>query len=86
MYSKLSVFACVAEPKIVLGGFPPETETGRDYVTDTTAFVVTFPVVSAQDNLDAALAWETAFVQIAQSKLQPMAKKLNLTLSFLTER
>ena len=35
---------------------------------------------------EAALAWETAFVELASTRLTSMAAAANLTLSFSTER
>lgn len=58
----------------------------RNYSADATAFVVTYPVNSATANREAALAWETEFLKLAEMKLTDMAKAANLSLSFSSER
>jgi Niemann-Pick C1 protein len=73
------------DPHIVLGGFPVGPDF-RNYSADATALVVTYPVDSREGNRAAALAWESAFVELAKGKLSAMAAAANLTLSFSSER
>lgn len=74
------------EPKIVLGGFPSGTDTPLGYVANTTAFIVSLPVNSEESNLQAALAWEAAFISVAKNTLKDMAENAGLMLSFYSER
>ncbi|EFN58463.1 hypothetical protein CHLNCDRAFT_6284, partial [Chlorella variabilis] len=74
------------DPHLVLGGFPTDAATFRNYTADATAFVVTFPIDSHAANRGAALAWEAAFVELASGLLSEMAEGVGLRLSFSTER
>lgn len=58
----------------------------RNYSADATAFVVTYPIDSNPGNLQAALAWETAFIELAQTELSSMAAAAKLKLAFQAER
>jgi hypothetical protein len=58
----------------------------RNYSADATAFVVTYPIDSSPGNLAAALAWESAFIQLAKGPLSQMAAAANLSLAFQAER
>lgn len=76
----------VVEPKIVLGGYPSGTDTPEEFVANTTAFIVNYPVNSEKSNLQAALAWEEAFLSTAKNSLKDMAENAGLLLSFYSER
>ncbi|KAK9823955.1 hypothetical protein WJX72_006638 [[Myrmecia] bisecta] len=80
-----SAFQAPMDPHLVLGGFPAGPEF-RNYTADATAFVVTYPVDSSEHKRAAALAWEAAFLRLAQDTLRPMAQAARLDLSFSTER
>ncbi|KAJ9512863.1 hypothetical protein QJQ45_029163, partial [Haematococcus lacustris] len=56
------------------------------FMEDSTALVVTYPLSSSLSTRAAALAWEAAFLQLAQEVLRPMARAANITLSFSAER
>lgn len=58
----------------------------RNYSADATAFVVTYPIDSNPDNLEAALAWEAAFIQLAKTQLTNMAAAAKLKIAFQAER
>lgn len=58
----------------------------RSYTSNSTSFVVTYPVASGQDTREAALAWELAFVELAKGPLTDMAVAAGLSLSFSSER
>lgn len=47
---------------------------------------MTYPIDSNPANLPAALAWEAAFLQLAQGELRGMAAAANLSLAFQAER
>ncbi|GAQ79217.1 putative Niemann-Pick C type protein [Klebsormidium nitens] len=79
----LSAFKAPMDPHVVLGGFP-----GNNY-SDATAFVITFPVVnsvnSSSEQIQAAQAWEAAFVNLTESKLVKLAADAGLTLAYSSE-
>lgn len=58
----------------------------RSYTSNATSFVVTYPVASGGDTRDAALAWEQAFIELAQGPLTGLAVAAGLSLSFSSER
>lgn len=58
----------------------------RNYSADATALVVTYPIDSSPDNLQAALAWEAAFIELAKTELSSMAAAARLKLAFQAER
>lgn len=45
-----ATFEAPMDPDIILGGFPSDAGSFRNYSADATAFVVTFPVDSSPDN------------------------------------
>ncbi|ONH92494.1 hypothetical protein PRUPE_8G178600 [Prunus persica] len=79
----LSAFQAPLDPSTALGGF-----SGNNY-TEASAFIVTYPVNNAVDDVGnenaKALAWEKAFIQLAKEELLPMVLSRNLTLSFSAE-
>ncbi|PRW56197.1 Niemann-Pick C1 [Chlorella sorokiniana] len=81
-----AAFGGPIDPHLVLGGFPTDSATFRNFSADATAFVVTYPINSHPENREAALAWEAAFVQLASTQLTAMAEGAGLRLSFSTER
>ncbi|KAJ9512509.1 hypothetical protein QJQ45_018994, partial [Haematococcus lacustris] len=81
-----SAYGAPVDPHLVLGGFPTDKEHFRSFIEDSTALVVTYPLSSSLTTRAAALAWEAAFLQLAQGVLRPMARAANLTLSFSAER
>ncbi|KAL0026458.1 hypothetical protein WJX77_000502 [Trebouxia sp. C0004] len=80
-----SAFESPIDPHTVLGGFPTDSSF-RSFAQDATSFVVTYPVDSSPANRDAALAWEAAFLELAQTRLKHLAAEANLKLSFSSER
>ncbi|BBH09885.1 Patched family protein [Prunus dulcis] len=76
-------FQAPLDPSTALGGF-----SGNNY-TEASAFIVTYPVNNAVDDVGnenaKALAWEKAFIQLAKEELLPMVLSRNLTLSFSAE-
>ncbi|KAF6262418.1 multidrug efflux transporter AcrB transmembrane domain-containing protein [Scenedesmus sp. NREL 46B-D3] len=80
-----SAFEAPMDPHVILGGFSTGPDF-RNYSADATAFVVTYPIDSAPANLPAALAWEAAFLELAQGELSAMAAAANLSLAFQAER
>eukprot|EP00883_Tetradesmus_obliquus_P007421 jgi/Sobl393_1/18043/SZX70998.1 len=80
-----SAFEAPMDPHVILGGFSTGPDF-RNYSADATAFVVTYPIDSNPANLPAALAWEAAFLQLAQGELRGMAAAANLSLAFQAER
>ncbi|KAL4457923.1 hypothetical protein ABPG75_012788 [Micractinium tetrahymenae] len=81
-----SAFGGPIDPHLVLGGFPTDATSFRNFSTDASAFVVTFPIDSHPANREAALAWEAAFVRLAAGRLAELAQGAGLRLSFSTER
>ncbi|XP_024031369.1 Niemann-Pick C1 protein [Morus notabilis] len=79
----LSAFKAPLDPSTALGGFP-----GNNY-SEASAFVVTYPVNNAVDELGdgngRALAWEKAFIKLAKEELLSLVQSSNLTLSFSSE-
>eukprot|EP00878_Enallax_costatus_P015127 GHUV01015839.1.p1 GENE.GHUV01015839.1~~GHUV01015839.1.p1 ORF type:complete len:1041 (+),score=174.75 GHUV01015839.1:474-3596(+) len=80
-----SAFEAPMDPHVILGGFSTGPDF-RNYSADATAFVITYPIDSNPDNLEAALAWETAFIQLANTELSSMATGAKLKLAFQAER
>eukprot|EP00775_Hariotina_reticulata_P001814 gene1814-2147_t len=80
-----SAFEAPMDPHVILGGFSTGPDF-RNYSADATAFVVTYPIDSNPGNLAAALAWESAFIQLAKGPLSKMAAAANLSLAFQAER
>lgn len=58
----------------------------RNYSADATAFVITYPIDSDPAKRGAALAWEAAFIELANHELRDMAHAANLTFAFQAER
>jgi Niemann-Pick C1 protein len=79
-------YGAPVDPRVVLGGFPERRSLFRNYTADATSFVVTYPIDPSPENLPAALAWERAFLELAQGKLSEIARERNLTLSFSAQR
>ncbi|CAI9117104.1 OLC1v1018440C1 [Oldenlandia corymbosa var. corymbosa] len=81
--SCMSSFKAPLDPSTALGGF-----SGNNY-SEATAFIVTYPVNNAVDKegnyTKKAVAWEKAFIQLAQEELLPLVRSNNLTLSFSSE-
>ncbi|CAM6128550.1 unnamed protein product [Calypogeia fissa] len=78
----LSAFEGPVDPATILGGF-----SGSNY-TQATAFVITYPVenkIGDKDANEKAVAWEEAFIQLAQEELIPLAQAENLTLAYSSE-
>ncbi|XP_012067168.1 NPC intracellular cholesterol transporter 1 isoform X2 [Jatropha curcas] len=77
----LSAFEAPLDPSTSLGGF-----SGNNY-TEASAFVVTYPVNNAIDEVGngKAVAWEKAFIQLVEEELLPMVQSSNLTLSYSSE-
>ncbi|KAG6712155.1 hypothetical protein I3842_05G089900 [Carya illinoinensis] len=79
----LSAFKAPLDPSTALGGF-----SGNNY-SEASAFVVTYPVNNAVDEVGnengKAVAWEKAFIQLAEEELLMMVQSSNLTLSFSSE-
>ncbi|KAK4781437.1 hypothetical protein SAY86_015539 [Trapa natans] len=79
----MSAFKAPLDPSTVLGGF-----SGNNY-SEASAFIITYPVNNALNKegneTRKAVAWEKAFIQLAQSELLPMVQNMNLTLSFSSE-
>ncbi|KAK3425056.1 hypothetical protein EUGRSUZ_F01780 [Eucalyptus grandis] len=79
----MSAFKAPLDPSTALGGF-----SGNNY-SEASAFIVTYPVNNALDKegneTGKAVAWEKAFIQLAQDELLQMVQSKNLTLSFSSE-
>ncbi|OWM70574.1 hypothetical protein CDL15_Pgr014247 [Punica granatum] len=79
----MSAFKAPLDPSTALGGF-----SGSNY-SEASAFIVTYPVNNALNKegneTGKALAWEKAFIQLAEDELLPMVQARNLTLSFSSE-
>ncbi|GAB2289299.1 NPC intracellular cholesterol transporter 1 [Dionaea muscipula] len=79
----LSVFKAPLDPSTAVGGY-----SGSNY-SEASSFIVTYPVNNAMDResieTKTAVAWEKAFIQLAQNELLPMARSRNLTLAFSSE-
>ena len=54
-----STFEAPIEPKMVLGGYPYNT---TDYIQDTTALLITFPVNNNNNMSHKILKWEVEFL------------------------
>jgi hypothetical protein len=80
-----NTYGAPTDPRVVLGGFPAGPEF-RNYSSDATALVVTYPVDPSLDARAAAVAWEQAFIELARGELSQMAAAANLTLAFSAER
>uniref|UniRef100_A0A6N2K2H0 SSD domain-containing protein n=1 Tax=Salix viminalis TaxID=40686 RepID=A0A6N2K2H0_SALVM len=78
-----SAFKAPLDPSTALGGF-----SGNNY-SEASAFIVTYPVNNVIDTkgneIDKAVAWEKAFIQLVKNELLPMVQSKNLTLSFSSE-
>jgi len=66
--------------------FPTASLCCRNYSADATAFVITYPIDSDPAKRTAALAWEAAFIQLANNELRGMAAAANLSFAFQAER
>ncbi|XP_056177183.1 uncharacterized protein LOC115669675 isoform X1 [Syzygium oleosum] len=79
----MSAFKAPLDPSTALGGF-----SGNNY-SEASAFIVTYPVNNVLDKegneTGKAVAWEKAFIQLAQDELLQMVQSKNLTLSFSSE-
>ncbi|KAI6688487.1 hypothetical protein NL676_025315, partial [Syzygium grande] len=79
----MSAFKAPLDPSTALGGF-----SGSNY-SEASAFIVTYPVNNVLDKegneTGKAVAWEKAFIQLAQDELLQMVQSKNLTLSFSSE-
>ncbi|GAB2243546.1 hypothetical protein Droror1_Dr00023674 [Drosera rotundifolia] len=79
----LSAFKGPLDPSTALGGY-----SGNNY-SEASSFVVTYPVNNAvdreSDEAKKAVAWERAFIDLAQNELLPMVQSRNLTLAFSSE-
>ncbi|KAI4389641.1 hypothetical protein MLD38_001846 [Melastoma candidum] len=81
--SCMSAFKGPLDPSTAIGGF-----SGNNY-SEASSFIVTYPVNNALDKegneTGKALAWEKAFIQLAQNELIQLVNSKNLTLSFSSE-
>ncbi|KAI4388512.1 hypothetical protein MLD38_000833 [Melastoma candidum] len=79
----LSAYKGPVDPSTAIGGF-----SGNNY-SEANSFIVTYPVNNALDKegneTGKALAWEKAFIRLAQDELVPLVRSKNLTLSFSSE-
>lgn len=58
----------------------------RNYSADATAFVITYPIDSDPAKRSTALAWEAAFIELANNELKGLALASNLSFAFQAER
>lgn len=79
----LSAFKAPLDPSTALGGF-----SGNNY-SEATAFIVTYPVNNALDEVGSenakAVAWEKAFIELVKEELVPLVQSNDLTLSYSSE-
>ncbi|KAB2626246.1 Niemann-Pick C1 protein-like [Pyrus ussuriensis x Pyrus communis] len=77
------VFKGPLDPSTALGAF-----SGKNY-SEASAFLVTYPVNNALSNdrneIERAVAWEKAFLELARDELLQKVQPRNLTLSFSSE-
>lgn len=82
--SCFSAFKAPMDPKLVFGGFPKD-EGNINYSNQSESLIVVYLVDNSEANLQAALAFETEFIRIAEQVLAPMADAHNLRLSYSSE-
>ncbi|XP_070671458.1 uncharacterized protein [Malus domestica] len=79
----MSAFKGPLDPSTALGSF-----SGKNY-SEASAFLETYPVNNALSNdgneIERAVAWEKAFIELAKDELLQMEQSRNLTLSFSSE-
>ena len=58
----------------------------RNFTADASSFVVTLPLDSSPGARGGALAWEAAFIRLAETRLTALAEGANLRVSYSSER
>jgi Niemann-Pick C1 protein len=82
----LADYGAPVDPKVVLGGFPGDPGRPVDYAKESTALVVTLPLLAEEAGRVAAEAWEAAFIRWAEEGLTEAAEAAGLGVAFSAER